>query len=248
MERIEKTSARREHGVVFVEFALVLPIFFLFLLAIADITRYFTTKIILNHAAMVGLGSAVTRPELEFDPYIDSSKNELLRDTAREFVVEETLKYPRAVLPWVADLGAGLSFAKYRHVAGPNDDAQSAATLDGLVLLPGESVALIKTEKIVAEEKGGEEKYIESIKGWLDYPYLCSKVSPSCATPRKSPKQDSRHHVLQLLRSLPIIVEVRVELHFMTPGFSPRVVVGRAAGYRERMPSLVSLGEGQGDV
>lgn len=226
-----------DKGAVFPEFAIILPLLFVFIIGFADITRYYTTKILLQHAAARGLASAQTIQEIEYDYYVHPRERGDILESARELIIDDTLAYPKAVLPWIADLGDGLRFLQYRHVATVGVDIETAPSFGALVLLPGESAQEFKIVDRFNDVQQKMEQH-EVLIGWRDHPFVCALLSPSCASPRQDTNERPEHFVVDLLRKHPIIIQLGLEFKFLMPGFSPRIIVVRAAGFRERLPQV----------
>ncbi len=221
-----KNERPKAQGAAFVEFIIALPVFCLMFLAIIDLTRYFTTVIILDHAAQQGLirAQALSSFSAETDEHGYPKPPQFAE--SRKTIAEEMLRIPRFALTWIADLDPNIQFQQFSHVTGSRRETMEAP-IEALILLPGES-ALIHTSIDPARQTAQ----------WIDHPDSCSQASRTCTRPRPETIINTDFSQAPLERRFPVIVEVRTLYRASVIWFKPVIVAGRAAGYRERFPSF----------
>lgn len=229
----------RQSGAVFLEFAILLPLLILFMVGLIDLTRYFTTKIVLLHSAEVGLHTAQASEALEYDPYLSSNEARERQIVERRAIASEASSLPKLVLRIVAGVNGPLELVRFRHVTATSDH-ETSEPLEAAILLPGESAIVVPSH---AQEASHPPDTEPKPMVWFDHPDICASQSPNCKTARKHSADVRGFFVVNMLREYPIVVELRTRFQFVNPFFGSTEIRARAVGYRERYPHFPNLEE-----
>jgi len=233
------SEAHSERGATMLEFLVMAPLYILFLFMLLDLARYFSAQVILTHGAQVGLRSAECREDLEFDPFLSSEEEYRAMRKARVEIAKEATALPLLLLKWVVGGSELERLQHFRHVSANADEKEPSELLPALILLPGESALAPPAHEV-------EDKIVSKKVPWVDYPGLCAEQSTSChpSAKRKSSRTfPEQYSIVQLVRGLPIIVELRSTFRFLMPGLPTLTLKGRAVGYRERFPRFPEPGK-----
>jgi hypothetical protein len=207
------TSTLTERGSTMMQFALVIPLLMMLVLAIVDISRLFAVEAMLNKGAEEGLNLAMKIPNLDVDlrgrapddwDYINFSE-------ARRRVLQAATRVPLAtVAADYSDPAAPVKLVGFRYE-------------DTLLNLGGSPPPQI--ERGAAFLRPGDRTYDLSLSSYKDY----VKQEARADIAGNPPPQDTD----TLLRYYPIQVDVCANVDLFFPGFGTKTVCGRALGYRE---------------
>lgn len=196
-------------GVSIFQFALTFPILMVFVLTLVDFSRILLVKALLNKGAEDGVALAVKIPNFEIDirNFAAGSVEYARFQQARNLIADAATRLPRRTLITPSSDPTSSYFTPYRYV----DTLDAGATVnpppyDVAILRPGESV----------EIKPGSGN-------WL-YHSTYAPAAPGVPAPQ-SPEL--------LMKSEPIVVEMRATVVTFSPVLRDVTVAGRAMGYRE---------------
>lgn len=202
---------KTESGVSIIQFAFIFPILFLLLLVMIDLGRVLCAKAILTKGAENGLNLAMKIPNLDID-IREHGKNEtehIRFRTAREIVLEEAEALPLGTLFTPSDKSSSMTLVAYAYTDKELGGGEVKSKYDAALLRPGEKVEV---------EKEGSNK-------WFNHKTL---AYTGAAAPNQRPED--------LLKSHPIVVELRGKVTTFFPFFDEFVVTGSAVGFREEIP------------
>ncbi len=201
-----------EKGVTIVEFALVLPVLILFVLAFIDLVRVIAVQGILTHAAEQTLEVAVTMPNFDVDirSAIPASAEYQRFLLARSRIIQDATKLPLQTLLSDSANDSTAQLVKFTY----EDPAQGGVvpipfSADVAILRPGEQVKIGDAASTM-------------MFNHETYPFPGAGVT--------EPKLD------RLMRSQPIIVEMRAKIFTFTPILGDIYAKGVAQGFRDPIP------------
>lgn len=199
-----------EQGVTMVEFALVLPLLMIFTIGLIDLSRVYALKAILNKGAEEGLNIALKIPNLDEDiQNLDPGSVEYQRYLqARNVVIARATSLPLGTLFTDSNTPsmAQLTDFVYRDPNPTGPDIIRSSR--AAIIRPGERIE-------IGVFNSGKWSYHKTLPG-------------TGTPPPQSPDL--------LLKSHPMIVELRATIRPMTPFIGELNVRSRAMGYREEIP------------
>ncbi len=201
----------REAGVSIIQFAFIFPILFMCLLVMIDLGRVLCAKAILTKGAENGLNLAMKIPNLDID-IREHGKNEtehIRFRTAREIVLEEAEALPLNTLFTPSNQGSSMTLISFSYKDKELGGGEVKSKYDAALLRPGEKVEL----------------YNEGSNKWFNHKTL---PYSGAAAPNQRPED--------VLKSHPIIVELRGKVTTFFPFFDEFTITGSAVGFREEIP------------
>ena len=201
------------HGATLVQFALVLPLLLIFVLAIMDVVRIFTAQALLNKGAADGVHAAVMMSNLDLDyrglnptTSVDYSRFQ----EARRRVLSAAMSIPVSTLLSDPDTPSSMQLQKFSMTdVGLTQDVDPVVSGAGLIR-PGERIKDVDDDT------------------WIDHGTYPPRTDGSA--PNQSPEM--------LMQNFPVEVRLEAKIKiFSTPllPFLPQTLTihSRAIGYRE---------------
>lgn len=240
-KRTTRKRSAATTGASFVEFALTIPIFLVFVIFLIDIARYWAVRIAVQSGVQKGSAYASRvaglevdiRPQLEklaaSEPLTASERTSLLQYLeAREEVISETTRFP---LNFMVSDHAAAAAAKYEALEVQTGINSSGGSPEPeLFLSPG---ALLRNAVVL---RPGDQFRKHDTGEWVSHPdasLVCTSDIP-CVSGCAVDSCNIGRSMNSLLGEFPIQVHAEIDFHWIIPFLPSTLISSAGSSFRER--------------